>query len=377
MLFEIPSLRPDERRAVEAIDALWSDLRYQLGQPRRWYGPLRRFVAARNVQGSNSIEGHRVSVDDAVALLEGGAAPDSNPEDADAVRAYGDAMTYILQLADDPTFTYSDGLLKALHFSMMKHDLTSNPGRLRTGAVWVVSSADGEVVYEGPNSEIVPGLVTEVAAELNSHDGSSDSPWLPAAMAHLNLAMIHPFKDGNGRMARALQTLVLSRAHIQSDTFLSIEEYLGANTPAYYSVLGEVGQGSWNPSNDARPWIRFALRAQFIQARTIERRIDESARLWEAIDERRLRDGLNERVMGTLYEAAWGLRIRRRTHLNYATGISERVATADLQRLAQEDWLIPVGERRGRYYVASDRLRRLREDTRSKRQRIIDPLSDS
>jgi Fic family protein len=178
-------------------------------------------------------------------------------------------------------------------------------------------------------------------------------------------------------MARALQTLVLSRAHIQSDTFLSIEEYLGANTPAYYSALGEVGQGSWNPSNDARPWIRFALRAQFVQAKTIERHIDESVRLWEAIDGLRQREGLNERVMGTLYEAAWGLRIRRNTHLNYATGISERVATADLQRLTQENWLIPVGERRGRYYVASDRLRTLREDTRSKRHALIDPFSDS
>ena len=374
MLFATPSLRSDEQRAVEAIDELWNNLRYQLGQPRRWYGPLRRFVAARNVQGSNSIEGHHVSVDDAVALLEGGAAVDSSPEDADAVRHYGDAMTYILQLADDPTFTYSDGLLKALHFSMMKHDLTSNPGTLRTGAVWVMSSTDGEVVYEGPDSDTVPRLVSELVAGLNNHDGSSESPWVPAAMAHLNLAMIHPFKDGNGRMARALQTLVLSRARIQSDTFLSIEEYLGANTPAYYSVLGEVGQGSWNPSNDARPWIRFALRAQFIQAKTIERRIDESARLWEAIDQLRLSEGLNERVMGTLYEAAWGLRIRRSTHLNYATEISERVATADLQRLAQEDWLIPVGERRGRFYIASNRLRTLREDTRSKRQPIIDPL---
>lgn len=119
------------------------------------------------------------------------------------------------------------------------------------------------------------------------------------------------------------------------------------------------------------------MKAQFIQAKTIERCIEESARLWDVIDVLRSRDGLNERVMGTLYEAAWGLRIRRRTHLNYATGISERAATADLQRLAQKDWLIPIGERRGRYYVASDRLRTLREDIRSKRQPIIYPFSES
>ena len=53
-------------------------------------------------------------------------------------------------------------------------------------------------------------------------------------MAHLNLVMIHPFEDGNGRMSRALQSLVLARDHIVAPEFASIEEYLGRNTPAYY-----------------------------------------------------------------------------------------------------------------------------------------------
>jgi len=375
MLFATPPTDKSERRVIEEIDALWDDLRYQLAQPARWYGPLRRLVAARHVQGSNSIEGHHVSVEDAVALLEGADAIDAVGEDADAVRNYGDAMTYVLQLADDPTFSYSDGLLKSLHYSMMKHSLASNPGRYRIGAVWVVSSPDGEVVYEGPDAKRVPAFMSELVDRLNTEETVDSSPWVPAAMAHLNLAMIHPFKDGNGRMARLLQTLVLSRARIQSDTFLSIEEYLGANTPAYYAALAEVGKGRWDPANDARPWVRFALNAQYTQARTIERRIAESARLWEAIDEARRSDGLHERTMGTLYAAAWGLKVRRSTHLACAEDISERVASSDLQRLAQTGWLIPVGERRGRYYVASDRLKALREATREPNNPVADPFA--
>jgi len=375
MLFSTPPIDSSEQRVIDQIDALWNNLRYQLAQPARWYGPLRRLVAARHVQGSNSIEGHHVSVEDAVALLDGNEAIDAIGEDAAAVRNYGDAMTYVLQLADDPTFEYSDGLLKSLHYSMMKHNLPSNPGRYRTGAVWVVSSSDGAVVYEGPDAERVPSFTRELINRLNIEETSDSSPWVPAAMAHLNLAMIHPFKDGNGRMARLLQTLVLSRARIQSDTFLSIEEYLGANTPAYYRVLAEVGEGRWNPTNDARPWIRFALRAQYTQAKTIERRITESARLWEAIDEARRSDGLHERTMGTLYGAAWGLRVRRSTHLAYAEDISERVATSDLQRLAEMGWLIPVGERRGRYYVASERLKILRDRTREPHKPVVDPFT--
>ena len=76
-----------------------------------------------------------------------------------------------------------------------------------------------------------------------------------AAMAHLNLVMIHPFRDGNGRMARCLQTLVLAREGILSPEFSSIEEYLGRNTQAYYDVLADAGAGHWQPERDARPWV--------------------------------------------------------------------------------------------------------------------------
>ena len=110
MLFTTPPIDEAEQRVVNEIDELWKSLRYQLGQPRRWYGPLRRLVAAKNVQASNSIEGYNVSVEDAAALLAGEEPADASTLDAAVVRNYGDAMTYILQLADDPTFEYSDGL---------------------------------------------------------------------------------------------------------------------------------------------------------------------------------------------------------------------------------------------------------------------------
>lgn len=103
---------------------------------------------------------------------------------------------------------------------------------------------------------------------------------LRAAMAHLNLVLIHPFSDGNGRMARCLQTLVLARAGVLDPTFCSIEEYLGRNTDAYYAVLAEVAGGSFQPARDARPWIRFNLTAHFRQATTTLQRQREIALIW-------------------------------------------------------------------------------------------------
>ena len=76
---------------------------------------------------------------------------------------------------------------------------------------------------------------------------SADDPLVRGAMAHLNLVMIHPFRDGNGRMARALQTMVLAQDQVVEPTFSSIEEWLGNNTQDYYDVLAATGHGAWPP----------------------------------------------------------------------------------------------------------------------------------
>lgn len=62
---------------------------------------------------------------------------------------------------------------------------------------------------------------------------------------------------------RALQTLVLAREGVVHPLFSSIEEWLGRNTQDYYAVLAHVGEGSWNPTNSALPWVRFCLKAHY------------------------------------------------------------------------------------------------------------------
>ncbi len=177
-------------------------------------------------------------------------------------------------------------------------------------------------------------------------------------------------------MARALQTLALAHERILDPQFSSIEEYLGRNTPAYYDVLAEVGGGQWSPARDARPWIRFVLVAHYRQAHTLGRRIRESERLWEAIDGERQRAGLDDRAMGSLYNAAEGLRVCRPDHIEYAD-VSERVATSDLKKLVDAGLLRAVGDRRGRHYLASDRLQELNRRIREERKSIPDPFEDT
>src|SRR6267143_1167825 len=236
MLYTTPELLPLEHDVLGQIGEIRQSLKYALGAPAKWHGSLRRSTFARNIRGSNSIEGFNVSAEDALAAVAGVEPTDAEAETWHAIKGYRDAMTYILQLAHDPHFTYDESLFRGLHFIMLSYDLTKNPGRWRPGPISVIDEAKRERAYEGPDAEMVPKLVKELTSWLQG--GNNHIPaMVRAAMTHLNLTMIHPFSDGNGRMARCLQTLVLAREGILEPEFCSIEEYLGRNTPMYYQVL--------------------------------------------------------------------------------------------------------------------------------------------
>ena len=355
MLFQAPTLNNTELDVISSMNETKRRLRRRLYEPVRWHGLLRRLLASENIQASTGIEGHRVSRDDAIAAVDQADPFEATGTDWRAVLGYREAMAFIVQLAGDPHFSYNDSLVRSIHYMMMKHDPKCGPGLYRRGDIYV-----GQ--YQGPDPEAVPTLVSELMNRLN-HDSDTSELLIRAAMAHLNLIMIHPFRDGNGRMSRALQTLVLGRDGTLDPRFSSIEEYLGHNTPAYYQVLTEVGGTHWNPERDARPWIRFVLTAHHYRARLTVWRFEEADRIWDGIAILRSQARLDERNMGSMYNAAMGFRVRRSDHMAYAD-VSERVATSDLRRLVDLGFLETVGERRGRYYVATDRLSSLSERER-------------
>ncbi len=368
-IFTTPEPEDTDLLVIDEIERLRHELsQYVRHKPRRWAGHLRRMSLARAVRGSNWIEGYRASLDDVLDAIEGEEPLDATEETRLALTGYRDAMTYVLQLAEAETIV-DQSLLKSLHFMMTKHDLRARPGLYRKGDVWV-SDENGTRVYDAPDAALVQPLIGELVESL--HEDGSVPVIFRAAMAHLNLVMIHPFRDGNGRMARALQTLVLSGEGIVSPVFSSVEEYLGRNTDDYYAILSEVGQGSWHPENSARPWIRFMLRAHYRQAWTMQRRIHETEHLYDSIAQLVHRNNLPNRVTGALADAARGRRLRRSiyTHLVELTegdAISDLSASRDLKAMVDAGVLEPKGAGRGRIYHGSDELRGLWLDIRANR----------
>ncbi len=372
MIYATPPVTDADRVVLDRIEELRSKLQFYLREPRRWYGSLRRATLARAVQGSNSIEGYHASVEDVVAIVEGEEPLNADEETRHAIEGYRDAMTYVLQLGSSPPMPMLDeSLVKSLHFMMLKYDLTKNPGQWRPGAVWV-ENQDGEVVYEAPPRDELEGLVSEVLETVN--EGAGD-PLVRAAMAHLNLALVHPFSDGNGRTARCVQSYVLAGDGLLSPEFLSIEEYLGRNTTAYYDVLTQVSHGTWSPTQNARPWLHFCLSAHYRQAQTLLRRIEETEALWDRCDQLARRHRLPDRTVGALCDAARGWRLRRSLYIKTVKSsageeITDATATRDLSAMAKAGLLDPVGEKRGRYYQPTPELtqawRAIREGRQSR-----------
>jgi len=357
-LFEPPQLDQRELDVLAQIAELKETLRFQLSEPLRWSGQLRRMAFARNIQGSNSIEGYDAALEDAAAVVLGEEPLDVTTETRLALEGYKNAMTFVLQTVLEPPTIVSLDLVKSLHFMMTSYDLSTRPGRWRAGQIFVRDERSGEIVHEGVELESVPSLMAQLVGLMNQ---TGEVPIVRAAMAHLNLVMIHPFRDGNGRMARCLQSLSLAADGVLSPVFMSVEEYLGRNTQAYHSVLAEVGRGGWNPHNDTRPWIRFMLTAHLRQARTLRHRVKISERIWVELERTAAQHQLPERVIYALFDAALGLRVRRGTYIatlaDSGDEISDQTASRDFKALVDAGLLIPHGEKRGRSYSGSDLVR--------------------
>ncbi|MBL7253314.1 Fic family protein [Actinoplanes sp. LDG1-01] len=333
-------------------------LRHQVqDRPGKWTSGLRKFLTADAVAASNSIEGFRVSTQDVQDLMDGERDVDVSDENREETLAYQRMMTYVQSLHDVADFEYGKGLLNALHWMLQGHRHTRNKpaGQWRAGPVYVTDPRDPRVAaYTAPDAGDVPDLMAELVDWLNAD--SDIHPLIRAAMAHLHLVSIHPWADGNGRMSRSLQTLMIAREGTLAPEFSSIEAWLGrpGNTWEYYQELQRRG-ATYRPEQDVSGWIRFNLVAYHQQAQTVQKRLDQSRAVWDLLASFVGPAGLDERVISALHDVAVAGRVRR-SRYEQAEGLTLQQAQRDLRDLVTAGLLAPVGRTRARYYTEGARF---------------------
>lgn len=202
---------------------------------------LRKQNRIKTITGTLAIEGNTLTEEQITAIVEGKPVLGSVRELAEvkgAIAAY-DAL---------PTFRPGNLRdLLAAHGLMMS-DILVNAGAFRTKAVGIHK---GNMVHHvAPPAHQVSGLMAELTQWLTQ---SKDHPLITSSVFHYEFEFIHPFSDGNGRMGRLWQTLILSRWH---PLFLSLplESVIKDNQQQYYQALEQADQRA-----NSTPFVHFML----------------------------------------------------------------------------------------------------------------------
>jgi Fic family protein len=354
MIFATPKIAPELRARLDELDGLRHALGDQADRIAPWMGTLRRAMRASSIESSTSIEGYSVDPAEAIALANGETLPGDDDENRLAVACYARAMDHVGAMARDPGFHWVDRVILDLHFDACQFQRDKSPGLWRTGPV-AVSGPGGGIDYRGPAGEDVPALMAEVVAWLG--DSEAVHPVVRAAMAHLNVISVHPFRDGNGRVARIVQSLVLARDGLLSPEFSSIEEYLGKSTPAYYAALRDTQGGGYQPDRDASDWVGFCVEAHISQAGQRLDQIREAAARWERLEREAADRGWPDRFVIALEQSLIGG--ADRAAYGEEADVSPATVSADLRRLLDSGLVEQRGRGPGTRYLASERLRSL------------------
>jgi Fic family protein len=217
--------------------------RLELGTPFKRDIRLHRENRLRTIHSSLAIEGNTLSLDEVTAVIEGKLVAGKQTEIKEvknAYEAYDHIMTFSPYSAQD--FLHSHML--------MTQGLVQEAGSFRSGDVGVF---DGDTaIHIGARPQFVPQLIDDLFTWAQQSDLH---PLLKSAILHYEIEFIHPFADGNGRMGRLWQTLLLTH---WKDLFawIPMESILYQRRPQYYQAIAAASR-----ANDSAVFIEFSLAA--------------------------------------------------------------------------------------------------------------------
>lgn len=320
--------------------------------PRRWAGRLRRELEAEAVAASTSMEGVPVTVDEVRRILAGDPPLQVRAEDRALVEGYRDAMSFVLRRADDPAFRWDRELVVSLHDRVLAGRHGEGAGRLRSEEpAFVVRRMSGQEVFRPPPGEQVADLVDGVCARMEE---SHQHPAAGAAWVHVAVAAVHPFRDGNGRVARVLASLAMYRGGFRRPEFTSLEEWWGRRLDEYYAMFDCLGS-TFDATTDVTPFVRAHVDAQLRQVRALDLRERTQQRIWTALEEVAEDADIDRRAANALWDAFFGRDVSA-GYYRLLADVSAATATRDLGRAVSAGLLHAEGRRRGRRYLASERL---------------------
>jgi Fic family protein len=272
-------IAPEMLRAIGELDEFKG--RWQaIGQlaPER-LSVLRRIATIESIGSSTRIEGAKLSDQEVDRLLSGLAVTSFRSRDEEEVAGYAEAMELVFESFAEITLTANH--IKQLHGVLLKHSAKDqrHGGGYKTLPNQVEAfDADGKsvgVIFATATPFDTPRLMQELVAwTRGALEKKAHHPLLAIAVFVVRFLAIHPFQDGNGRLARILTTLLLLRAGYTYVSYSSLERVVEENKDQYYLALRHAQSTLDADESRLGEWVSFLLRCLVAQKAGLERRIE-------------------------------------------------------------------------------------------------------
>jgi Fic family protein len=223
---------------------------------------LRASARVGTVHYSNLIEGNELPVLEAERATRGQLAPDTRAK-LELIN-YVDALDLIDRRLEDGALALTPAFLKELHGTAMRdlgrdddpHFKPHNEGEWRDGRALVVDRITQQVMHEGPPPDEVEPRIDGMFDWVERKLREGEQPYIVAGVIHYGITDVHPFADGNGRVARLFQAAMLMAAEVLPGRMFSFERYYAENRGAYYAALRSVRLRTLNMEF----WLDYFLR---------------------------------------------------------------------------------------------------------------------
>jgi len=305
---------------------------------------LRQVTTIESTASSTRIEGAELSDVEVARVLEGMHVDSFRARDEEEVRGYGELLALIYDSHAEIPLT--ENYLKQLHGVLVRYSTKDerHRGGYKTLANDVVAThPDGrrEVLFQTTSPFDTPQRMAELVAATSAAFARQEIHALVIIACFIvNFLAIHPFQDGNGRLARVLTTLLLLRAGYDYVPYASLERVIEENKPAYYSALRSSQLAMRDNPAAFGDWLLFFLRALRAQKQSLEAKLQvERSMLQLSAMQQRIVDLVRKEGRTTT------------TTIGEAFSIPYRTVRYHLDVLIGRGLLQAHGERRGRYYT--------------------------
>ncbi len=232
---------------------------------------FREDAMVRAVHYGTHIEGNELNLSEAEKVLKGQQVV-ARDRDIKEVINYRKVMDYISRFHQkDKNEAITEDIIKELHkLTVDKIFPPEECGVFRKTQVVVKNTSTGEISFRPPMAVAIPFQIRDLLEFVNSATEDEVHPVIESGVTHYELVRIHPFLDGNGRVARAFATLILYKEGYDIRRFFSLEEYFDKNAYGYYDALQSVEK----KEGDLTSWLEYFTLGLSIELSKIRQKVE-------------------------------------------------------------------------------------------------------